>query len=281
MRYTAKNNTIYVSEIYPFSLRDTLDCGQCFRFSEEERGVFRGVALGRVLTIRQEGDVLLLDNCTPEEWETVWAPYFDLRADYTEIHRACACDPILAAAANAAGGIRILRQEPWEALCSFIISQNNNIPRIKGIISRLCETFGEPLPGGFSSFPGPETLVGCSEADLAPLRCGFRWKYLKDAAERIASGELSLSRVAALPLDEAREALMTIKGVGPKVADCALLFGFHRLEAFPRDVWIKRIMARYFPHGLPESVQGAGGVVQQYLFHWARTCPEAMQADAG
>lgn len=281
MRYTAKNNTISVSEIYPFSLRDTLDCGQCFRFSEEKGGFFRGVALGRVLSVRQEGDVLLFDSCTPEEWETVWAPYFDLQADYTEIHRACACDPILAAAAKAAGGIRILRQEPWEALCSFIISQNNNIPRIKGIISRLCETFGEPLPGGFFSFPGPETLAGCSEADFAPLRCGFRWKYLKDAAERVASGELSLSRVAALPLDEAREALMTIKGVGPKVADCALLFGFHRLEAFPRDVWIKRIMARYFPHGLPERVQAAGGVVQQYLFHWARTCPEAMQADAG
>lgn len=280
MRYTAKGNTIYVTDIFPFSLHDTFNCGQCFRFAEDERGVFRGSALGRILAIRQEENTLILENCTPEEWETVWAPYLDIPADYAKILSFCDCDPILATAARAAGGIRILRQDPWEALCSFIISQNNNIPRIKGIISRLCEHFGDPLPGGFYSFPSPGRLADCTEADFSPLRCGFRWKYLKDAAKQISSGGVSLRQVETLPLNEVRESLMKIKGVGPKVADCALLFGFHRLEAFPRDVWIKRIMARYFPHGLPESVQNVGGVIQQYLFHWARTCPDAMQADA-
>jgi len=274
-----------------FSLEQTLGCGQCFRFDpvdgDPER--WRGIANGRVLEIAQKGNELTFFNVSEAEYEAVWADYFDLNTDYKTIYSALCADPTLKAACDSCGanccgdthcggnqcgdthcgGIRILRQDPWEALCSFIISQNNNIPRIKGIVARLCEHFGDPIDGGFN-FPKPETLAALSCEDLAPVRCGFRDKYILDAAEKFASGEIDPEKITSLPLEEARKALMTVSGVGPKVADCALLFGFYNLTSFPTDVWIKRAMAELFADGLPECARPYAGVAQQVIFHYYR-----------
>ena len=252
----------------PFDLAATLTCGQCFRWEEGEDGSFSAVAGGRELT---------LSPLAPEKAagaDPFWRRYFDLDLDYGALRQELAAlSPVLAEAAAFAPGIRILNQGPWEALCSFILSQNNNIPRIKGIVARLCACFGQPLPGGGRSFPGPEALAGLSPEDLAPLRCGFRARYVIDAAQKVCGG-LNLEELRPLPLAEAREALMTITGVGVKVADCTLLYGLHRLDAFPMDVWMKRAMAVLFPGKQPEDFGPAAGVAQQYIFHYSRCHPE-------
>lgn len=253
-----------------FDLKQTLECGQCFRFTEKEDGVFCGVALGRELKFKIEDEILYI-NCDQEFAETCVAPYLNFDEDYDAINAILAEDKTLKSAIEYAGGIRILRQEPWETLCSFIISQNNNIKRIAGIIDRLCENFGEDIGNGAFSFPSAERLSSLSVEDLAPLRSGFRAKYIIDAAKKVYSGEVDFKEIEKADLDGARDILMRINGVGPKVADCVLLFGFHKLDAFPKDVWIKRIMENYYPQGLPEFAVKYGGIAQQYLFHYIRT----------
>lgn len=213
-----------------------------------------------------------MEGATPEEAQTVWAPYFDLERDYSAVCRTLASDPVLVSAIAFAPGLHLLRQEPWEALCSFILSQNNNIPRIRGIIARLCALFGEPVDGGFA-FPVPERLAELTENDLAPIRSGFRAKYVLDAAQRVASGQLDLGALSGMPLEEARAALRTIRGVGPKVAECALLYGCGRVECFPVDVWIRRVLDCLYPQGFPAGFGPIAGIAQQYLFHYARCCP--------
>ena len=249
-----------------FSLRDTLNCGQCFRWEEQPDESFRGIINGKAVVARQEDDLLFLDAA--EEERSFWRSYFDLDTDYDTMRHCFSADTTLKLACEKAGGIRLLRQDPWETLCSFIISQNNNIPRIKGIITRLCEQFGEPTKDGYT-FPSPEALAGRSIEDLAPLRAGFRAKYILDAADKVSSGRLNLTALAEMPLDEARTQLMTIHGVGPKVAECALLYGFHRLEAFPVDTWIRKALTRYYPDGFPDFAEPRG-VAQQFLFHYIR-----------
>lgn len=278
MTITERTDGILVRLPY-LSLADTLDCGQCFRWETKDGCTFRGCHAGHFLTVSQEpcGDPcaqseILFHNVSREEFDAVWRPYFDLDTDYHAMQQVFRSDPTLALACDYAGGIRILRQEPWEALCSFIISQNNNIPRIKGIIARLCETFGDRAEKGFT-FPRPDRIALLTLDDLAPLRTGFRAKYILDAARKVASGEIDLLTVASMPTDEARKVLQTIHGVGPKVAECALLFGFYRREAFPVDTWIKKVMKVYYPEGFPDFAVPNGGVAQQYLFHYVRSHP--------
>ena len=170
-------------------------------------------------------------------------------------------------------------QSPWETLCSFIISQNNNIKRIAGIIERLCENFGDELGDGVYSFPSAEKLACLSVDDLSVLRSGFRAKYIIDAAKKVSSNEVDFKKVASAELSEARAELMKITGVGPKVADCALLFGFHRLDAFPTDVWIKRALSYLYPNGFPDFADQYKGIAQQYLFHYVRTCEGVLPKD--
>lgn len=256
-----------------FDPDQTLDCGQSFRW-EKMGDTWQGVAFGRRLALKQEGEELVF-SCTPQEFESLWRGYFDLDTDYDAIRRELSVmDPVLEKACAYAGGIRILRQEPWEALCSFIISQNNNIPRIKGIIQRLCETLGEPAAEGEFRFPTPQRMASSSLEELAPLRAGFRAKYLLSAARLVTEGKVDLQAIPHMELEKARETLMLIHGVGPKVAECALLYGFHRLEAFPLDVWMKRVMERWFPKNNPEDFGPWAGVAQQYLFHYIRTFEE-------
>lgn len=252
------------------NLAQTLDCGQAFRWSEQD-GVWSGIAMGKELRLSQTGNEITLYGVDYDEFESVWRNYFDLERDYAAIREAVSGNEIIAQAIQFAGGIYILRQEPWEAVCSFIISANNNIPRIKGIISRLCENFGQPLANGGYSFPDPKVLAPLTVEDLAPLRSGFRAKYILDAARKFASGEIDAEAIYTLPIDEARAALMTICGIGPKVADCALLFGWGRVECFPVDVWIRRAMEQLFESKeLPTESRPYAGIVQQYIFHWAR-----------
>lgn len=248
-----------------FDLDETLDCGQAFRWEKipsEYECTYSGVFLDRPLKISYNGEYFILHDTDEEEFLTVWADYFDLSTDYGEIKRRLSSDETLKRACDYAGGIRLLRQDKWECLCSFIISQNNNIPRIKGIIARLCEHYGH--------FPTPAELAGETVESLGYLRSGFRAKYLIDAAVKTAQGIIELEELSDKPIDEARKLLMTIKGVGPKVAECVLLFGMHKTDAFPVDVWIKRVMERYYPDGLPSVADGINGIAQQYLFHYIR-----------
>lgn len=261
-----KNNfTIKAPAVFDLSL--SLDCGQAFRWRNENNRWY-GVAFGKAVEIEQSDNTLTFYNCSEEDFNGIWCHYFDLACDYEEILSKYD-DIYLKTAIKEYNGIRILRQEPWEALCSFIISQNNNIPRIKGIVERLCEEFGEGKTGQ-RSFPSPQRLATLSVEDLAPLRAGFRAKYIIDAAKKVSSGEVDFEKIANEPIDFGREELQKITGVGAKVAECTLLYGFHKLEAFPVDVWVKRIMAEMYPEGLPQCTKGTEGVAQQYLFHWRR-----------
>ena len=263
-----KNDKIYIENALNFDLAQTLDCGQAFRWSECE-GRWRGIAGGKYIELYRENDCIVIEGATPEDFESFWRNYFDLERDYASIIKAVSANDTVKAAAEFGGGIRILNQEPWEALCSFIISQNNNIPRIKGIIERLCESFGEKINGGYT-FPSAQKIAELSIEDLAPLRCGFRAKYILDAARRVASGEVILEALKGIDFDTAQSELMKIKGVGPKVADCTLLFGLGHIEAFPKDVWIKRALEEYFGGELPESAREYAGIVQQYIFYYIR-----------
>ena len=251
-----------------FDIGQTFLCGQCFRWKEADTNSFEGIAMGKKIRLTQEKGEVVLHNIVKEDIP-LWENYFDMQTDYGSFIERFSADDTLNIACEGSGGIRILRQQPFETLISFIISQNNNIPRIAGIIDRLCESFGEKIEGGYA-FPDARRLKGIAPEDLAPLRAGFRARYICDAVNKINSGEISFEEIDALPTDRARELLKKIVGVGDKVADCVLLFGFHKLDAFPKDVWVKRIMAELYPKGLPDCVKGAEGVAQQYLFHFVR-----------
>ena len=259
-----------------FDLQTTLLCGQCFRFFPYEEG-FRGVGLDHPLTITQPDDhTLVFKDTTPQQFDRLWCGYFDLDSDYASLRKRMSAYPVLAAAAKFTPGLRVLRQQSWEALATFILSQNNNIKRITGIVQRLCQTFGTPLGNDLYTFPSPQRLAALSLEDLAPLRAGFRAKYLLDAAQKVANGSLDLQAIAQLSTEEAVQQLCTIHGVGPKVARCALLYGFGHCDALPVDVWIGRILACHFPNGFPRELDDCAGLVQQFMFEYVRHCPEAL-----
>ena len=269
IQYNGKDTLI--SGVSPFSLRQTLDCGQCFRWDEIEENTFVGVVGKTVCRISQTDDTVIFHDTDNDTFEKLWKDYFDFELDYNVIREEICKDEIMQKAGDYASGIRILKQDAWETICSFIISQNNNIKRIKGIVKRLCDTFGEPITEGFSTFPHYSTIAKLTVEDLAPLRSGFRAKYILDAAKKLDSGEVSIERIKSSDYATAKAELMQICGIGSKVADCALLYGFYRLEAFPEDVWIKRAMAKLYPDGLPENCKRYAGIAQQYIFHYART----------
>lgn len=265
-----KDNNIYIYGVPEFDQPHTLDCGQAFRWVCNDNGIWSGVAFDRYLELEklQDGTVVLY-NTTAKDFENIWRDYFDLDRDYESIVKLLSQDETLKKACEYSFGIRILNQEPFETLCSFIISQNNNIKRIKGIIERLCENFGENK-NGYYTFPTPEKIASLTLEDLAVLRSGFRAKYLLDAANKVVNGEVDLYNLKNLPLDEARQELMKIVGVGPKVADCCLLFSHRHTAAFPKDVWIKRAMEVLFQGELPKNAQNYAGIAQQYIFFYAR-----------
>lgn len=268
MDIEAKNGNIILHEEH-LSLDDTLDCGQAFRWEavpsdyyRTYKGYFKNIPLTVSEEERDKG-VFIFHNVSERDFLDIWLDYFDLNTDYGELKRRFSEDKTLSLACGYAKGIRILRQDAEECLLSFILSQNNNIPRIKGIIGRLCEMYG--------GFPDISRMQGVTAKELAPLRAGFRAKYIEDCVRRVTSGELDIEQVKKLPSAEGQKALMTVKGIGPKVAMCVLLFGMYKTDAYPVDVWIKRVNERYYPNGLPECVKGMEGIAQQYLFHYIRT----------
>ncbi len=254
----------------------TLDCGQAFRWSRAGDGSFNGVVRGSELSVRVDDGVLVVRDPRgglPSLSAELIADYFDLGYDYASAMDRLRLDANVDRAYLRFGQLRVLRQEPWEAFCSFIISQCNNITRIKGIISSLCDNFGELLPGGNHSFPDPGTLARLDPAELGVIRAGYRAEYIADAARRVSSGVIDLAALRCPDGGDpdgaaasARETLMSVRGVGRKVADCTLLFGLGYRDVFPVDRHIKRAVDALYPDGLPVCFRGDGGLAQQYLF---------------
>ena len=273
--------SIVFENVRDLDLRETLDCGQCFRWKENDDGGFFGIVRGKPALARMDSGCLILEGADEAD-RGMWYDYFDLGLDYAEVKRTLSTvHPVMAEAARFAPGIRILRQEPFEALISFIISQNNNIKRIAGIVERLCESFGEPIGEDMYRFPTAEILGSLEPDDLAPIRAGFRHRYIIDAARKVNGGEIDLESLREMPYDDAKAELMKITGVGVKVADCVLLYGLHRLDGFPLDVWMKRAMAVLFDGMDPAGFGEYAGIAQQYIFHYSRMNPELFTADSG
>ena len=274
--------------IKDFNLDHIFDCGQCFRWERQEDGSYTGTAMGKIVNMRFELEGrLIVDNCTEEEFTQIWTPYLDLERDYAKIKSSLQGEEIQRAM-KYGYGIRILKQDFWEALLSFIISQNNNIPRIKGCIEALTRCCGEKIGTykgkDYYALPEPETLANMTPDKLAECRLGYRGPYLIKTAQKVlekggaeaAEKELRNSET----FEDVQEALREYPGVGPKVASCTALFGLGFLDAFPIDVWMRRVMHRLY--GMDEkdvrsmedfakkNFAPYGGIAQQYLFYYIR-----------
>ncbi len=260
-----------------FKPEDTFFCGQCFRWRRDEDGVFRGVVKNHAVKMyyTPEG-AIYLESTNPDL--IYWSRYLSFSTDYNAVEEELSKDAALLPCIEASRGVRLLHQDLWETLVSFIISANNNIPRISGIIERLCECFGEKIEFDgetYHGFPTPERLASLSLEDFAPLRAGFRDKYISDAAKKVASGEIDLEKIKLLSDEDAKRELMKISGVGEKIADCVLLFALSRYKTFPKDVWIKRIMKEEYgvcendiDKFVCERFGNYAGIAQQYLYYY-------------
>ncbi|MBE6605816.1 MAG: DNA-3-methyladenine glycosylase 2 [Ruminococcaceae bacterium] len=274
---------VQICGLSDFDVSQIFDCGQCFRFTPKSDDPYHvyGVAFGRYVEFKQNSDTLIIINSDINDYENIWKRYLALDTDYSDIKAELihnfnlqSDSGVFEKAAECGGGIRLLRQEKWECLCSFIISQNNNIPRIRKIISAMCEKYGKPIEFSgrtYYSFPASQALIDAGIEGLFRLGTGFRAKYIYDAATKIASGEIDLGALSGLDTKQAEIELCKIKGVGPKVAACALLFSLDKYDAFPIDVWVKRILDKYYPGGLDIIKLGKyAGIAQQYLFYYER-----------
>lgn len=246
--------------------------GQCFRWEKRKDGSFLIPAFGKELVLFQETDTKIYLDCTEEDFNDLWQDYFDLSFDYKS-HAEKAASAIgsdyLSAACQSAKGVRILKQELWETTVSFIISANNNIPRIRKILAAICEPFGR--------FPSAQELYSMGEQRIRQCGVGYRDKYLMSTAKFFIEKDVK-KEMNGLSYNEAKAYLQKLSGVGPKVSDCISLFSLGYKDAFPRDVWIKRIEKEYFDGHFPEekSLDGAG-VLQQYLFYYERSLNEALE----
>lgn len=271
----------------------TFDCGQCFRFdpvtNTPHDSEYAGVAFGRHVSFASEGNTLYIYNSDLADFENIWRGYLCLDTDYSKINEdilACCDSDVMAAALECGRGIRILRQQPYEAVISFIVSQNNNIPRIKKIIEAMSQKCGQPIElsegakkhtsgvSSLCSFPERDALVDLGETGLFDLKTGFRAKYIYDAVSRMKDGRLDVNALAKLnSTEDCITGLCEVKGIGLKVASCAALFGMGRYDAFPVDVWMKKVAAKYFPDIEDFSGKMFGryaGIAQQYLFYYER-----------
>lgn len=274
---------------YCFDIAKIFDCGQCFRFDPVENSKYiceySGVAHGRFVSFADDGESIIIFGSDEKDFRDIWKGFLSLDRNYEAIYgdiMSRSDNPALKCAVDVGNGIRILKQDLWEALCSFIISQNNNIPRIKGIIANLSMAAGERIDTvGLEAhgarleeyaFPTPEAILSLGVDGLTKLKTGFRAKYIYDAAEKVASGDIDLSYIESMcDTEEAARLLTRIKGVGPKVAACTLLFGASMLDSFPIDVWIKKVISKYFNEGFtPNELGEYAGVAQQVLFYYER-----------
>jgi N-glycosylase/DNA lyase len=279
--------------------------GQCFRWKKLGEADYRIISGNQSLRITADNGTgagndrrsFFTVDCSKSEWDSYWRNYFDLDTDYAAIRGMISeeKDPYLYRAALAGRGIRILRQDPWETLITFIISQRKNIPAIRDCVEKLCRAAGsgessrsssseercgtrpesgkEASDHSYYAFPTPEELAALSMEDLLACSLGYRAKYIASVAREAAEGKIDFEKLGRLPDDELVRSLMDLSGVGIKVASCTALFGFHRLDVFPEDVWILRTLEEYYPDGFPFAVYYPYcGVMQQYLFNYARLC---------
>ncbi len=278
MKYYDDGNKTIVEGYDSFHIQEILECGQCFRFEKISNDAYDIMAHRKKITVTQQQDHIVFESVTKQEFETIWMHYFDFDTDYRQVKATLwEKDLVIRDAIEYAPGIRILNQDPWECLLSFIISQNNRIPRIKQIIQNISEKYGD----NGTCFPTPMQMAGLCEEELKLCKTGFRAAYMIDAAQKVSTSALDLNGLNALETTEARKQLMTVKGIGPKVSDCILLFAFGRREVFPTDVWVKRVMEHFYFHGNETSIEHIhelaykkfgeqAGIAQQYLFHYAR-----------
>lgn len=256
-----------------FNLSQICKSGQCFRINEPELGIYTIIAGGRYLEASQQGDMCSF-YCDEEEFEGFWKNYFDLENDYGNyIGQINPNDKYLKDAAGLGSGIRILRQDLWEMIVSFLISQQNNIVRIRRCIQNICERYGEECINvhgkKYYAFPKPEALVGLPEDALKECSLGYRSKYVVRAARSVVSGEIDLEAISEMPYGKAKAELLKLFGVGEKVADCICLFALHHLQAFPIDTHIQQAMQAHYKRGFPHRrYRGFQGVMQQYIFSY-------------
>lgn len=285
MRIKADETCILIEEIEHFDLKQTLECGQCFRYESISDNEYIVIAKNRMLHIKQKDNILFFYNSTMEEVQTIWLPYFDLNRDYGAIKNWLNDrDSLIGEAIEQKSGVRILNQDFFEMLITFIISQNKQIPHIMQIVERISERYGEYIDEWngkrYYSFPTPEALSKATEQDFLDMKAGFRAKYLVDACRKAVSQELCENELLQMDYEKALEKIQIVNGIGEKVGNCILLFGLGRREAFPIDVWMIRIMERlYFDKPVKkEEMQSFakehfgeyGGYAQQYLFYYAR-----------
>ena len=266
-------------DIDTLDIRKIAESGQTFRMSlvtdlslKDGHDIYRCIA-GDKVCLAGGGKVFYrtAGEDHPEN-DAFWKRYFDLDTDYGSfIDSIDPDDSYLSAAAEFGRGIRILKQDPWEMLITFIISQRRSIPSIKTCVEALCRRWGKPAGDGLHAFPTPEELACASLADLSGCSLGYRAEYVYLAAQGVCSGEVDLCAMESMPDAELFDSLTALRGVGPKVANCVSLFGFYRIGAFPIDVWIDRVLKEHYPNGFPMSrYAGYAGVMQQYMFFAAR-----------
>ena len=286
MKYIEEENGIRLIKPENFIISQTLECGQCFNFNKISDENYVVIAYEKLLHIYSEDNDIIFAKTTLQDFENIWIKYFDLDRDYAEIvSKLSKKDEIIKAAIDYAPGIRIINQEFFQCLVSFIISQNNRIPRIKKIVNNLSRRYGEYIDTiegeEYFSFPLASKLYGVTAEELMESNTGFRGKYIVDAVNKYVEECFKETELQQLTTVEIREELMKIKGVGPKVADCVILFSLEKRDAFPTDVWVKRVMSYFYfnqndtaikeIHDFANKAFGSNaGYAQQYLFNYAR-----------
>ncbi len=264
-------------ELENFSLKEICQSGQCFRMKEAGENVYELIAGDKYLKISQQGTIVNF-YCSDMEFICYWVPYFDIDADYSRYIKAInPRDKYLVKAGECGSGIRILQQDLWEMIITFLISQQNNISRIKGCIERLCRKYGKHLRAQdgteFYSFPTVEELSVATEEELRELGMGYRARYLVETTRSIREGEVSLEKIFRMKYySRARRELLKLSGVGEKVADCICLFALHHMDAFPVDTHIRQVLDEHYRRGFPNRrYHGMRGIMQQYIFYYELT----------
>lgn len=256
------------------NLKQIAASGQCFRMDEREEGLFSLIAGERYLEIQclEKGKFIFF--CKNQEFFEFWYNYFDLSRDYGKLkEKIDPEDTYLKKAAEFGWGIRILRQDLWEMTVTFILSQQNNIPRIRRCVRLLCEKYGEKRINfrgeEYFSFPSPEALAGADLEGLKACNLGYRARYIQETVAAAAEGKISLDALKRMDYEEAKKELMKLCGIGKKVADCICLFALHHVEAFPVDTHVSQLLAAHYPNGFPFwRYPGFAGILQQYMFYY-------------
>lgn len=278
-------NSVILKQVEDFEPEHIFDCGQCFRWNKEEDGSYTGVAMGKVINVSKVENDVIFDNTNLEDFENIWFEYFDLGRDYSKLKEKLAMhDENLNKAVEFGKGIRILKQDGWEMLISFIISSNNRIPMIQRAISNISQKYGDEI-GEYRgrthySFPTPKQLSNASIEDLRECKTGFRDKYIFYTTKDVLENNISMDSFIEMDSVSCHKELMKFKGVGAKVADCIALFGMRKYNSFPVDVWVKRVMQEFYSAqdlSLPKMraygmdlFGDDAGFAQQYLFYYVR-----------